>query len=236
MKVVVTHLTRMKYPRICVAGLDDNGRYLRPIVGKAEQITIKLVKSGVLRLGYQIDLGWHKFKEPPQPPEVEDCYFKIANVRVIRQLSPDEFWSYLASSARESVSEIFGNALRPHSTTMAIPANKGVASLGDLWVDRLELVIEEYNGQPKLRGRFIVDEERRLSVAVTDLRFYIEADGEYRLDIDKVSKVQESLQKTRGRVVLSLGLSRAKAARDGEVPMHWLQINGVHSEEDPLWS
>ena len=119
---------------------------------------------------------------------------------------------------------------------MAIPANKGAASLGDLWVDRLELVIEEYNGQPKLRGRFIVDEERRLSVAVTDLRFYIEADGEYRLDIHKVSKVQESLQKTRGRVVLSLGLSRAKAARDGEVPMHWLQINGVHLEEDPLWS
>jgi hypothetical protein len=212
MKIVITHLTRM------------------------DQITMEVVSSGVLRLGCQIDLGWHKFKEPPQPPEVEDCYFKLANVRVIRQLSPDEFWSYLASSARKSVVEIFGDALLLHRTTMAIPANKGAASLGDLWVDRLELVIEEYNGQPKLRGRFIVDEERRLSVAVTDLRFYIEADGEYRLDIHKVSKVQESLQKTRGRVVLSLGLSRAKAARDGEVPMHWLQINGVHLEEDPLWS
>lgn len=234
MMIVVTHLTRMRYPRICVAGLDREGHYVRPVVGRDEVLTLEAVKRGALQLGSQIDLGWHKFKEPAYSPEVEDCYFRLANAKRIRNLPAGEFWSLLSESARENIFEIFGHGyLRPHGRTMAVAANSGVASLGDLWVDRFDLTVELYEDGQKLRGVFNVEGVGRLSAAVTDLRFYSEADGKYVLDTDKVKQLRDKLPNS--RVILSLGLSRAMARKEGEEPLHWLQINGVHIEEDPLW-
>ncbi|MER3480017.1 MAG: hypothetical protein C4327_05875 [Meiothermus sp.] len=116
---------------------------------------------------------------------------------------------------------------------MVVAANSGVASLGDLWVDRFDLTVERYEGGQRLRGRFNVEGVGRLSAAVTDLRFYLEADGKYALDTEKVEQLRDRLPNS--RVILSLGLSRAMAPEGEEEPLHWLQINGVHIKEDPLW-
>jgi hypothetical protein len=107
MKLLITHLTRMKYPRVCVAGLDEAGRYVRPVVGTQEVLDLEVVRSGLFRLGNRIELGWHKFRDPPRPPAVEDCYFKLSNASLIDRASPEEFWSYLNRSAKTSLDTIF---------------------------------------------------------------------------------------------------------------------------------
>jgi len=236
MRVLITHLTRMSYPRVCVAGLDEDGRYIRPVVGRHEILNLEAVDKGLLELGNWIDLGGHEFR--PQPPEVEDCYFELANARLVGKASPKEFWFYLKRSAKKSLDAIFGEKLDVRETslgtTLALPAGVGKASLGDFLVEELDLVIRlhEYKGELKLRGVFAVG-GLKLSVAVTDLRFYNWSKGAFRLDTQKVQEVRKKLGET--RVILSLGLSRAKGFGNSPETWHWLQINGVHLESEPLW-
>lgn len=236
MKVLITHLTRMRYPRICVAGLDEAGHYVRPVVGKQEVLDLKAVGGGLLGLGNWIDLGWHRFRNSPQPPEVEDCYFKLSNARLVGKASPEEFWSHLNRSAKNSLGAIFGEQFRVKETalgyTLVLPAGQGKASLGDFLVEGFDLSIKPhaYEGELKLRGVFRVGGVE-LSVAVTDLRFYNWRGGAFQLDTAKVQEVRRKLGKT--RVILGLGLSRAIG--EGLEKWHWLQVNGVHLERDPLW-
>ncbi len=231
MKLLITHLTRMKYPRVCVAGLDEAGRYVRPVVGRQEVLDLELVRRGLLRLGNRIELGWHNFRNPPQPPAVEDCYFKLSNASLIDRASPEEFWSCLNRSAKTSLDTVFGDQLRPEKTslgyTIVLPPGQGKASLGDFWVEEFDLSVKEYKeGELKLRGIFTYD-QLKLCVAVTDLRFYSWKEDKFQLNIEKVREVRDKLKET--QVILSLGFSRDFEGK------HWLQINGVHLESDPLW-
>jgi hypothetical protein len=98
-------------------------------------------------------------------------------------------------------------------------------------------------GQPTLTlsqkpdGREVVrmalsDGEFSLDLSVTDLRLYTDDGG--RPDVERVRDVTERL--TRGvKVLLSVGLTRPFAARAGETPVHWLQVNNLHLEDDPCW-
>ncbi|MCS7195147.1 MAG: hypothetical protein NZ849_09610 [Meiothermus sp.] len=234
MKLVITHLTRMGYPRVCVAGIEPvSGRYIRPVTGREEPLTLDAVHSGLLRLGQVIELG--PCRVGGRPPEVEDCWFSLGKAQVVEQLSPKAFWSRLEASAQGSLAEVFGEGLRPHRTTLALPAGTGRASLGDLRVEGLRLRVEVHQNQASLRAHFRVSDcPDELSVAVVDLRFY-KAWGScgYRLDVGKVNWVNRALRSS--RAILSVGLSRAKAL-GGQEPLHWLQVNGVHLESDPLWA
>ncbi len=234
MKVLITHLTRMAYPRVCVAGLDEAGHYVRPIVVKGEVLDLEAVRNGLLRLGNRIDLGWHRFRDPPQPPEVEDCYFSLSKARLVNRVSPEEFWSDLKRSAKGSLDAIFGEQLRPRKTslgyTLVLPTGQGKASLGDLQVEEFDLLLQEYEGELKLRGVFVFDRSKQiLSLPVTDLRFYDQGKDGFQLNMEKVEKVRGKLGRT--QIILSLGFSRPF----GPESWHWLQINGVHLESDPLW-
>jgi hypothetical protein len=224
----------MGYPRVCVAGIElASGRYVRLVTRKEEPLTLEAVDSGLFRLGQVVELG--AYRVGGRPPEVEDCHFSLGKARAVEQLTPKEFWSILKASARESLVEVFGDGLRPHRTTLALPVGAGKASLGDLAVEGLRLRLEMRENQPRLRARFRVpDFLEELSVAVTDLRFYkaYGDSGVYRLDIGKVNWVNHALRKS--RVILSVGLSRPKAL-GGREPLHWLQVNGIHLESDPLW-
>lgn len=35
--------------------------------------------------------------------------------------------------------------------------------------------------------------------------------------------------------LLSVGLTRPFSARPDEPPLHWLQVNNIHLEDDPAW-
>lgn len=225
-RVVITHLTRMDHPRVCVAGIDvDSGQYIRPVTWKSQPLTLEAVKSGLLRLGQMIELG--SCRMVGSPPEVEDCLFSLQEARALGQVTPEEFWSRLADSAQESLEQVFGEELRRYGATLALPEGRGKASLGDVWVEGFRLVLRKGNdGRPRLRGRFA-----GLSVAVTDLRFY--ESSTYGLEVERVNWVNRTLRDS--RAILSVGLSRPMKREQDPEPLHWLQVNGVHLECEPLW-
>jgi hypothetical protein len=71
-----------------------------------------------------------------------------------------------------------------------------------------------------------------VDLSVNDLRLY-EADHRTpRRDL--VSSVQQRL-KSGVEAILSVGLTRPWQKRGDTAERHWLQVNNIHLEDDPLW-
>jgi hypothetical protein len=79
---------------------------------------------------------------------------------------------------------------------------------------------------------FVNDGQFDVDVPVTDIRLY--GTGHVTPAEERVRELDGRLQ--RGvKVVLAVGLSRPYTSSPDLPPIHWLQINGVHREDDPVW-
>ena len=72
--------------------------------------------------------------------------------------------------------------------------------------------------------------ELLLNVPVTDIRFF---DTANRPLLDVAEEVNRRME-AGVECVLSVGLGQLY--RQMEPPRHWLQVNGVHLADDPLWT
>jgi hypothetical protein len=121
---------------------------------------------------------------------------------------------------------IFGEALQLRERSMVAGVGQGNASLGVLRVHRPQLSV---NQQGNLRLRL---KDPPLSLSVTDIRFYEQHPGEWRLNREVVDAVRRRIQRG-AEVLLSVGLTRAWSKRDEA--FHWLQVNNIHLADQPIW-
>lgn len=237
MKIVVSHLTRMQRGTVCVAGLDvETGQHVRPVPPMGVlQSKVTAPRGGPFDMATVVDLGLTR--PVPSPPEVEDRELTWWHARATRLVEPELFWSMLQFVARPSLAALFGPELRTigraGSRRAVTDLGAGCASLGVL-IPR---------AQPRLTlgtkpdGRSVVrmalaDGDSSLDLSVTDLRLY--ADDGARPDAETIRDVAGRL--ARGvPVLLSVGLTRPFSARPDEPPLHWLQVNNIHLEDDPAW-
>jgi hypothetical protein len=212
MEIIVNHLTRMKAPRICIAGIESGtSRHVRPTTGPASPLTRSILaqQGGPFRLGAVLDLG----PATPQPslPETEDHRFQPRRARLVRQLDADEYAQELYGRAHEDVETIFGPALARHDWNYAVDQGTGDRSLGILLVQRrADLTADESFGKPRLRLR-LNDSEKPAFLSVADLRFW-EADHA----TVKLNVVEDVRRRMRQGVetILMLGLARAFKGHD----------------------
>lgn len=237
MKFVVSHLTRMQRGQVCVAGIDvDTGRHVRPVlpVG-ALQARMTTPRGGPFDMATVVDLGLTR--PVPSPPEVEDVEFTSWHARIERDVPATLFWEMLGHLSKPTLAEIFGTELRtvgaPDSRRAVTDAGTGRASLGVL-VPRGQprlFVATKSDGHESVRMH-LSDGDLVLDLSVTDLR--LTTDDGSRPDVERVRAVAERLRR-RVPVLLSVGLTRPFASRPGEEPVHWLQVNNLHLEDDPAW-
>ena len=237
MKFGVSHLTRMQRGTVCVAGLDvETGRHVRPVPPMGVlQSRVTATRGGPFDMATVVDLGLTR--PVPSPPETEDFEFTWWHARAIRHVEPGLFWERLQFVARPSLATLFGPQLRTigraSSRRAVTDLGTGCASLGVL-IPR---------GQPGLTlsakpdGRAVVrvaltDGDMSLDLSVTDLRLY--ADDGVRPDVEMIHNVADRL--ARGvPALLSVGLTRPFSARPDEPPLHWLQVNNIHLQDEPAW-
>lgn len=228
MKIVITHLTRMKYPHICIAGRElGTDKMIRPVKGKLD-VNLLEINGGIFALGNVVDLGY--VRSEGVKPAIEDHSFQPYQAKKLSTLSSDEFWSILKKNARHELADIFGSELQTWGSSRIVQKGQGVASLGEIHVNRAKLAI---NPRGHLRLQL-----PQLDLSVTDLRFYNLVGEQFQLDRAKVAEVNLVLKKQ--PAILSVGLTRAFATKDDEgnpvsEEVHWLQINGICLESDPLW-
>lgn len=231
MRIVVTHLTRMAYPYICVAGLDTRtGRHVRPtLFGRLGREWAD--DGGFFQLGAQVDLG--QARHVGQLPEIEDYRFEPHKIRRLEAMPPESFWEALTGSAEESLAGIFGPELQPVRQTFFCDEGCGAASLGCLRPSQTPELFVSENGNLRLNVQ--LDGAERL-LPVTDRRCYRIADGSFVVAGDVVEALQARLA-GRTEVLLTVGLTRSRRLHDNDPrPRHWLQVNNIHLAGAPLWS
>jgi hypothetical protein len=225
MQIVINHLTRMKPPHICVAGLTLEQRpvAVRPV---GPRITRQALASlgGAYRLGALVDLG--PTQRVGTPPECED-HEPYGVPRTLRQLTAEEFWQTLSAASEPTLAAIFGPSLRARGRTFAVDAGLGHASLG-VWRPQgsIEVQFDPY-GKIRLTTRVA---GQPLNLPVTDLTLH-DPDGQP--DSYRVTQLQRSLGRS-SQVLLSVGLTRLWRAADDTQDRHWLQVNNIHPESSPL--
>jgi hypothetical protein len=230
MKIIINHLTRMRPGYICVAGIDvETGRHVRPVLGRNLGTVLLARHGGPFDIGAQVDLGRTQYAG--HPPEIEDQRFEPRYIVRHGIVTPGAFWALLERVAHPHLREIFGPALSLQGQGCVVAPGSGDTSLGCLRALRPPLL--RVNDQGKIRC-LLPSRTVTLDLPVTDLRLYSYEHGQYVPRSAVVEQVAGRLE--RGvRVILSVGLGRPWQKLDGDAPLHWLQVNNLHLEDDPLW-
>jgi hypothetical protein len=228
MRIVVNHLTRMQPGYICVAGIDlASGKHVRPVLETRLSSRLLARNRGPFDIGAIVDLG--TASPMGRPPETEDHRFNQWKVTRVKDSVGADFWELLGRVARPGLRDVFGDALQQRDRSCTVEVGQGRASLGCLRATRPQLAIDSAG-----KIRLTLDDGRyRASLSVADLRLY---GTDYLTPRrDRVEHVAARIEAGVG-VILSVGLSRPFLKPGDKASRHWLQVNNIHLEDDPLWT
>lgn len=231
MEVLTTHLTRMRHPFICVAGVDRNDKHVRPVLAATGIGRVYLTAGGG---PYSIGSVVRIDNPDPRPraPHCEDVVFHPRDAAWSRQAEAADFVAALDRTAGADMTSIFGSEVEKLSATAAaVPGGKGRASLGVLHPSEIELTVERSGGEP--RGLRLTLEDRYLGslrLKVTDLRLWKE--DHVSVDMDRVRKLASLLDDC----FVTVGLTRAFEVSSYPGARHWVQVNNVHPVAEPYWA
>jgi hypothetical protein len=229
MRIVISHLTRMDAPRICVAGIEaSTGRHVRPTVGRSRQLTRRMLaeQGGPFSVGALVELG--EVTPDPDPPETEDHLFWPEQAKALGRLSPNRYLELLRANSSVKLQSIFGSELRRQAWSYAVDEGHGSTSLGVLRLRRKPDIQVDHYAKLRLRLSAL---SRPAYLPVTDVRL-VEPDHKT-IRMDLVEDVRQRM--TRGvETFLMLGLSRAFQKEGDDRARHWLQVNGICLADRPV--
>jgi hypothetical protein len=224
--IVVNHLTRMAPEYICVAGVNPaTGKHIRPTTYGRLSRELLRAEGGPFDVAAMVDIG----DAVPEgiAPELEDHHFNPTHAHFLSMITPDDYWTLLNGVCRLTLVDIFGSDLQWNGKTCWTERGKGMASLGCLKAGTHLRLMRNNDGKLRMQlsdGLLVAS-----SVSVTDIRLF--ADDHVTILDDIVDDLNRRMQ--RGvPVILSVGLSRS-FAKAGD--RHWLQVNGIHLEDNPVW-
>ena len=97
--IVITEVTRMQEGRVCIAGYDQQGQCLRPVL-PPPGIHESALYSGPRPIIFPSAKVEFEFTQPtPQPPHTEDIRYDPASVRFIER-QPEERWHKMLEADR----------------------------------------------------------------------------------------------------------------------------------------
>lgn len=229
MKIVVDNLTRMKGQYICVAGIDpESGGHVRPIIADSRfNRSFLKCNGGAFDVTAIVKLG--KITPAGSRPEIEDHSVSLENISFVDFMEENKFWKLLETSSADDLHDIFGNDLKRQRNGYAVVLGKGKASLGCL-APTIQPSLR-INGWGKIRLELRNGTEE-VDLSVTDLRLY-KADN----ITPRKTKVEEVAKRIDNgiKVILCVGLARAFCAQGDTEERHWLQVNGIHLEDEAGW-
>lgn len=229
MRIVVSHLTRMRQGYMCVAGV-VNGSHKRPVLEHGQlSRTLLTSEGGPFSLGALVDLGTVELR--PNAPEVEDVVFYPEHARYVRHLKAEEFFEKsIESMSKSSVKEVFGEELeKRYTASAAVPIGIGSSSLGIVGPLEKANIFVDTAYDPKIRLSFADPIMGDIKPSVTDLRLWKKDHRTPNIEI--IDMIRERLK----GCYIAVGLTRAYKDRYGK-EWHWLQVNNVFPVGDPLWS
>lgn len=230
--LIITDVTRMNGTRVCVAGINQERKIIRPILpyGIMED-WLYLNNRAIIRPFARVHLDL--LEHQPHPPHTED-YSINPDFKIFVGLLEERFISRLLDeTAHETVLDILGPNIK-HDQGFFIPKGEGERSLGTLRPREIEQVAHCcYNGKWDYRISFNDFANHNYRLSVTDLAF------RYHIDDLRINHhlLPESIGKAltetlRNRIVyLRIGLARNWEKFPDRC---YLQITGVYTFPDYL--
>jgi hypothetical protein len=227
MYIVITHLTRMKPGFICVAGIEpETGRQIRPVLGRCFTRDFLRLYGGPFEIGGAVDLG--PTRCVGHAPEWEDHRIDPRNLRHLGRITASDFWSVLSKTNSPTLLKLFGPTLQQGDHDSCTTAeNTGLASLGHLQPAKPVTITVDYWG--KLRAH-LTDQNFHPDVSVADIRLCRSDNQTPRLRL--IEDISNRLSFV--PAILSVGLTRPFQKSQDAPPRHWLQLNNIHLQDDPL--
>ncbi|MBI3946674.1 MAG: hypothetical protein HY321_12195 [Armatimonadetes bacterium] len=211
-RITLLAVTRMQ-SGVCVAGMDEEGHWVRPVKERAT-LTLGDITYPGGQVAQAFDVTEFPVLRPrPQPPHLEDCVsdFIRARPRLSRHLTPAERAAFLDAHAEPGADAV----LSAHRRSLCLVRARRLDAFFQL---------DTYSG--KYEARLAVDGGRPLPV--TDLRWRAlgrnlpgERDGERRFPPEEVARVLGT-----DEVYVAYGLSRSF---QGQI---WALVVGVHPVPD----
>lgn len=151
-QLVITDLTRMQHGRVCVAGYDEQGKCVRPVLPPQGIHENSLSAGGGAIVFPFAVVEYDLIEHTPRPPHTEDWRYKPASVRFIRRLNEKQIREVLDGSAFDSVAAIFEQPIQ-HDPGHYVLDGQGPRSLGTIRPQRIIRAIHEQSPEGNRRYR-----------------------------------------------------------------------------------
>lgn len=231
--IVITDLTRMGDGRVCVAGYDEQGQCIRPVLPyRGIQESSLYVHGHPIIFPFAV-VEYELTQPDPQPPHTEDYHYNPLSVKLIESKTETQRREVLELSLFQSVSRIFEQPILTDPGHYVMDGH-GPRSLGTILPKQVIQVIFEPLAESKwdYRLKFTDGENATYRLAITDLAWRYFCDDQRNKGTSPtniISTLTHSLQSN--TVYLRIGLAR-----------HWpkfpdrcfLQITGVYTFPDYL--
>jgi hypothetical protein len=231
--ITITDLTRMQEGRVCIAGYDEEGNCIRPVLPPPGIHERTLYSQGHPIIFPFALVEYYLLHPHPQPPHTEDYRYNPNTVKLIGQLDEDRKRILLEKTLYKSVKAIFEVPI--HSDVgFYVMDGEGPRSLGTNKPRKIIKAIYEQDTEGKWRYRlgFIDGDEETFWLTVTDLawRYYCDHRCREGDDLREISSHLSSFLKS-ASVYLRIGLARGWEKFPDRC---FIQITGVYSFPDYL--
>jgi hypothetical protein len=217
-ELLITDVTRMRRPNICVAGYAGGRTYRFDSPSPTEET---LAECGGLRPGDVVEVFWRTAPNL-KPPHMEDGEWRRSSLRLVRRISLASLTRFLSEHSVQSVREAFGPPkLMGKGGNPAFPTGKGMRSLASVLARNVRVRIT-YN-RPRVEFADAADSWK--SLPFEDLAVHQHLEG--CLDCCPRPLPALSCEFDCERAVLRVGLGRPFAS-DEYPAACWLQVNGIY--------
>lgn len=223
-KIIITDLTRMKYGKFCIFGIDANGNHIRPTIsipytGMYEENIRDKAKNHVVKPFSMIE--WNFIRPHPVNPHTEDYLINpCSNPVLVRNLDNEESQYVLDSILDQNVKSIFGTDIIDNKFT---PKNRGQRSIGTVKPDKILGIDFRYN---KFRLIFSDSDGEKYNLPITDFTFlkFLEKSG------SNPGNFNHQLESYFSDNIPYLRVGLAREFKNNNV--HYLLVTGIYSFPD----
>ena len=232
-QLLITDFTRMRSGHVCVVGLDEQGRCIRPAEPRIHEQLAK--QDGKFCIYPSAIIEFDIFAPRPEPPHTEDHIFDLFSIRFLRRATAHEWQDRLKRSLSPNVAAIFEQPIQ-HEKGYFVADGTGARSVGTV---RARGIVKAVYGPANFdqgawdyRLQFYDEAGQFYSLKITDLTWHLYCDAQRGPDRQPAEIAAELTRLLKSRkVLLRIGLSRGWAEHRGRC---YLQINGVYTSPDYL--
>jgi hypothetical protein len=232
-EIVITDVTRMGLPYVCVAGITDDGRTIRPVF-EHDRIEEKwLYQNGKAVIRPFAKIGMDVISHRSCPPHCEDWVIQPTSRRLIGILAEIEKHQFCEKIVDPSIEAIFGADIHQNPGHY-IRENEGCRSLGTIHPQLItQVMLYGHADKMDFRIEFLDATGCLYDLAITDLSFrsYIDQQRREQVSINRIcSNLVQYFHDA--DVYLRIGLGRPTWNKHPHCC--FLQVNGIYSFPDYL--